>query len=260
MSGIKKVPGWDIQSNFKFTKYRLIGSEISSALVSIFINYIDNMLLTQGQIFYYPQFLIKQYPLSSESKYFPQVYPQISKYIQVLKSTQPIDHDIYAKDINQNSLLISEFQSLSQDFTSKENFSIDSFCKNFSQDLNVQIRVYSTEGLVYRANENSYTEALVLSILYFSDDNKYGVLYNENYKVFCNENHNLDYWEFKKERLEPSQVQVFDDFFNETLGIISRDLVPEAISNELKEFYFRLKKISYKFWGFEEKLKLIGKV
>ena len=124
----------------------------------------------------------------------------------------------------------------------------------------MQIRVYNAEGLTFTATENPYTEALVLSILYLPKENQYGVLYHQSYKEFKFENHNFDFMGFSKKRTEPSQVQVFDDFLNETLGIISRDPVPEPITNELKDFYFRLKKISYKFWGFEEKLKLIGKV
>jgi hypothetical protein len=59
MSKITRPSGWGISEKYKFTRFRPVGSTIECALASIFINYIDNMLLSVGQNHFYPQFLVK---------------------------------------------------------------------------------------------------------------------------------------------------------------------------------------------------------
>jgi hypothetical protein len=179
--------------------------------------------------------------------------------IQIIKRAEPNQQENFALELKNQPDLVNEFILLGADFTSQPNFSIESFCSLFSYELNVQIKVYNSEDPIFYSNENRYTEALVLSIVYCDNPQQYGVIYNENFKVFSPENFNLDYT-FKALRPEPSPTQLFDNFLCESLEILSRATLNDSELNTLKLFYYQLKKLSQKHWDFEDKLKMICNV
>ena len=125
----------------------------------------------------------------------------------------------------------------------------------FSEQFNIQVKIYTDSGLTFHAKSNRFTDALVISLYQklAAGTSKYYSLYHTNYNRISQANLNCS-TEYVRGESSTSDIRLCEEFIREILGAWKYHPQEAKNTQELRNNFYELKIVSGKTWSFEETL------